>query len=208
MITDLRRKFRDSQAELDAKLEKTDGAEEPRPSEEAMLASEKFKTKTREPSPQKTEKAEEKLRVEAAEKSERTEKPFEEVLEDIRKQTECRPYRVEFKAIPEGPFYRPERIGMQKCIIINTVHPFYTHLYDSPDSTPGIRSALEVLLFAIADGELDAEGDFEIFYQTARQNWSERLRHALLQHTPKKNLEDKKSAQQEEQEVAAAEAEA
>ncbi len=207
LFKELRVVYMASREKLAAKLEKMKGTEGPRSSEEAMLASEKYKTRTKEPSPEKVEKAEEKLRAEAARRSERTGKPLEQVLEDVRQQTRSHPYKVEFEAIPEGPFYIPNRIGLQKKLIINTTHPFYSHLYDSPDSTPGIRSALEVLLFAIADGELGAEGDFELFYKTARKYWSERLEKALLEHTPKNNIEDKKSARQEEQEVAAAKAE-
>lgn len=64
-------------------------------------------------------------------------------------------------------------------MIINTDHPFYTKLYNAPSATPDVKAALEVLLFVLAERELDSTGDAEIFYKSERQKWSERLRHAL-----------------------------
>lgn len=208
LITDLRKKFKQSLSKLKETLKKTEGEAESRSSEEAMLASEKMTPKPVEPSPEKVQKAKEKLTTEATKESQRTERPLEEVLAEIEEQTQSRPYKVDFQAIPDGPFYRAERLGLQKRLIINTQHPFYLHLYDSPDSNPEIQTALEVLLFVLADAELDAEGEFEAFYRNARKNWSDRLANALQQLDPKGILRDKESAKQEEREVAAAEAEA
>src|SRR5262249_6423640 len=70
---------------------------------------------------------------------------------------------------------RPERLGTQKRLVINTAHRFYTDVYNAADATPASQSALEVLLFVLADGELNAEGPFEGFYKNARQDWSVRL---------------------------------
>jgi hypothetical protein len=207
LITDLRRKFKQSLENLTETWKKAEGEAEQRSSEEAMLASEKMTPKPVELSPEKIQKAKEKLAAEAAKESQRKEKPLEEVLAEIEEQTQSRPYKVDFQAIPDGPFYRAERLGLQKCLIINTQHPFYSHLYDSPDSSPEIQTALEVLLFVLADAELDAEGAFEVFYKNARKNWSDRLANALLQLDPKGTLRDKASAKQEEREVAAAETE-
>lgn len=205
LITDLRKKFRQSQDELAATLKKAEDETEARSSEEAMLASEKMNPNLVEPSPEKVQKAKEKLKAEAAKESQRTEKPLEEVLAEIEEQTQSRPYKVDFQAIPDGPFYRAERLGLQKCLIINTQHPFYSHLYDSPDSSPEIQTALEVLLFVLADAELDAEGEFDVFYKNARRNWSDRLANALWQLDPKGHLRDKVSARQEEREAAVSE---
>jgi hypothetical protein len=205
LIKDLRKKFRDSQAELEEALKKTEDEIETRSSEDAMLASEAMTPKPVELSPEKVQKAKEKLKTEAIKESKRTERPLEEVLAKIEEQTQSRPYRVDFQAIPDGPFYRAERLGLQKCLIINTQHSFYSNLYDSPDSSPEIQTALEVLLFVLADAELDAEGEFEVFYMNARKNWSYRLANALLQLDPKGRLRDKVSAIQEEYEVATTE---
>jgi len=203
LIIDLRKKFRQSLDELEAKLQQSTATEQPRPSEEAMRNSEKFKTKPANLSPEQIEKANEKLKDEAEKESERTGKPIEQVVEEITKQTKAYPYKVEFQVIPEGPFYRPERIGAQKKLIINTQHRFYTHLYNAPDSKPEIQSALEVLLFVLADGELDSKGDFETFYLAARKDWSEGLSNSLKQLDLNDSLRDKSSAKQEEREAAA-----
>ncbi len=202
LIKDLRKKFTKSIGVLSEDWKKAESEAESRSSEEAMLASEKMTPKPVDPSPEKVQKAKEKLAAEATKQSQRTEKPLEEVLAEIEEQTQSRPYKVDFQAIPDGPFYRAERLGLQKCLIINTQHPFYSHLYDSPDSSPEIQTALEVLLFVLADAELDAEGEFEVFYKNARKNWSDRLANALLQLDPKGTLRDKASAKQEEREVA------
>src|SRR5439155_25428753 len=72
---------------------------------------------------------------------------------------------------------------------------------DSPDSTPATKSALEVLLFVLAEGELDAEGEFEDWYKTARQNWSMRLDAALMKLDPNSTITDKASALAETWEI-------
>ena len=45
-------------------------------------------------------------------------------------------WEVDFEAMPEGPFYRPRRLGEQKRLIINTEHPFYTKIYNA---TPAVQ---------------------------------------------------------------------
>src|SRR5205814_1627432 len=80
----------------------------------------------------------------AVERAEVTGEPTEKVVEDIKKELEARRWAVEFTAIPEGPFYRPTRLGEQKRLVINTDHPFYTKVYAA---APEAKAALEVLLF-------------------------------------------------------------
>ncbi len=204
LIKDMRKKREELRSKHEVNVKSREEKEERRISEEAMQESEKFVPQPTSPSPEKVKKAKMKLQQEAEKESDRKDKPLEEVLEEIKVQTECRPYKVEFQAIPEGPFYRSERIGIQKKLIINTQHPFYTHLYDSPDSGPGIQSALEVLLFVLADAEIAAEGEMETFYQNARKNWSDRLSNALKSLDKNGDIFAKKSALQEEGEMATA----
>jgi len=136
----------------------------------------------------------------AARTSETTGKPKKKVVEDLEERAKTRRFEVEFQAIPEGPFYRPYRIGEQKRVIINTQHPFYTKVYSI---APDIASALEVLLMVIAEAELEAEGDAETFYQSSRNRWSERLRHALDLLSPDDEMRDKASAIAEEMHLSA-----
>ena len=57
-----------------------------------------------------------------------------------------------------------------------------------------VRSALEVLLFVLAERELDSVGESEAFYKAERQKWSERLRRALDTLVADQAMADKKSA--------------
>lgn len=203
LITDLRRKYGDSVAEHDERVHAhaSNSEEVPRPSEIAMEEAKEMLPTPLPPSPEKVTKANQHLTEHAEKTSEKTGKPIEQSLDEVKKQTEARPFKVDFQAIPEGPFYRPERLGTQRRLIINTAHRFYTDVYNGPDATPGTQSALEVLLFVLADGELDAEGAFEVFYKNARQDWSMRLNAALSRLDSAGAGADRASAQMEKMEV-------
>jgi len=177
LVADMRKRFKELQDELKAKAQNTTADDAPRPSEVAMEESEKFKGTTPETTSAQDETANKNLEDFAAAKAEATGQPKEEVLEDLTKRTKKRRWEVEFLAIPEGPFYRPVRVGEQKRLVINTDHPFYTKIFER--ATPDVQAALEVLLFVIAERELEVKQDAETFYKAERQRWSERLRHAL-----------------------------
>ena len=102
----------------------------------------------------------------------------EEDIEQIIEKTAGKRWEIDFAAIPEGPFYRPIRLGDQKRVILNTEHPFYTRVYNAT-SNPDVKAALEVLLFVQAERELETKGELETFYKSERNKWSERLRNAL-----------------------------
>jgi hypothetical protein len=202
LITDLRVKYDDSIAEHDAQVRAVAEEEDrPRPSEIAMQEARELIPTPLPPSPEKVTKAKQQLEIHAEQQSHRTGKPLEQSLEDIKKQTEARPYRIDFKSVPEAPFYRPERVGTQRRLIINTAHRFYTDVYDAPGSTPATQSALETLLFVLADSELDAEGQFEAFYKNARQDWSIRLTAALSRLDSAGARVDQEAARAEAMEV-------
>lgn len=57
-----------------------------------------------------------------------------------------------------------------------------------------MRSALEVLLFVLAERELESSGDGAVFYKAERGKWSDRLRHALDKLVPDQSMQDKASA--------------
>jgi hypothetical protein len=205
LITDLRRRYRESVSEHEENVQKKAAEDEtPRASEQAMAESEHLVPRPVKPSPEKVGKATKQLEAEAQREAQKARKPLSESLEEIKKQTEARPYKIDFKAIPEGPFYRPERLGTQRRLIINTSHRFYTDVYNAATATPATQSALEVLLFVLANGELDAEGQFEAFYKNARQDWSMRLDAALMKLDPEGAGTDRASARVEEMEVAMA----
>jgi hypothetical protein len=194
LVEDLRRRRDELRDELKAQTSSKEGKGEPRPSEVAMTETERFKGATPEPTPEQREEAERNLEREAKERAEASGKPQEEVVEELRQETARRRWEVEFAAIPEGPFYRPKRLGEQKRIILNTDHPFFAKVYDL---APEVRSALEVLLLVLAERELESSGDAEIFYKAERQRWSERLRHALDVLTTDEALTDRAAAMAE-----------
>jgi hypothetical protein len=154
--------------------------DEKKPSELAMESAAKYAaTKPQPGDVERLEKSKEAVEAEAERKAEEVGVPVEAVLEKLFKDIDDRPYAIITKEVPEGPFYRPELYGGQRRVILNTDHPFYTEVYASPNSTPEVRSALEVLLFVLADAELDARDERENFYKAERQHWSQKLKHAL-----------------------------
>jgi hypothetical protein len=201
LFNDLRKKCGETRSKVKAEQNAPQDENKQRASEKAMETSQRMNPQPKLPSPQKQEQAEKRLKIEASQEAEQKGKPLEEVVEQKKEQAMARPYKIEFPSIPDGPFYRTERLGIQKRLFINSQHPFFTHLYDAPGSTAEIKAALEILLFVLADAELDAEGDFETFYKSARINWSERLRNALLELDKDDSITDKASALQEEFEV-------
>lgn len=191
VIRDIRRRFLADKAKLDAAEAAASHAEKPRASEEAMAATEKFKAKPTTPSDRKKAEGRKNLEQAATRASEKTGKSKKEIADQLAERAKTRKFEVEFQAIPEGPFYRPVRLGEQKRLIINTQHPFYSKVYDV---SPQVASSLEVLLLVLAEGELEAEGDAEIFYKSSRAAWSDRLRHALDVLRTDDDMRDKASA--------------
>jgi hypothetical protein len=186
LVEDLRGEFEKHQKALKAKTEnRSAGQETPRASVLAMEQSEKFKGTPAEPTATQKEEAQRNLDRAATEHSEKTGEPKEKVLQQFIDKTSRRRWEIEFGSIPEGPFYRPVRLGEQKQLVINTDHPFYTKVYAA---APEARAALEVLLFVLAERELEVKNDAEAFYRAERQRWSERLRHALDTLVPEESL--------------------
>lgn len=192
LITDMRTRFTSLQDELKAQAENRPTEEGQRPSVAAMEAAEIFKTSPAEPTPEQAAEAERNIEHAADERSRATGEPFEEAKEKVQQEASKSKWQVEFAAIEEGPFYRPKRLGDQKRLVINTEHPFYTKLYVAAGAD--VKAALEVLLFVLAERELDSRGEAETFYKSERQKWSERLRHALNSLLTDETLENTKNA--------------
>jgi hypothetical protein len=70
-------------------------------------------------------------------------------------------------------------LGGAKVLYLNRAHRFYEDVYDGPRATFEVRSALEVLLFAIADSILDASEDSQRVYRVEVPQWSLKLDLAL-----------------------------
>jgi hypothetical protein len=202
LVEDLRTRREEIRTELKAKAGNQAHKDEPRPSVQAMELSAKFKDTVPEATAEQREEAQRNLEHTATERASLTGKPPEQIVQELLEETSKRRWEIEFAAIPEGPFFRPKRLGEQKRLIINTDHPFYTKIYDN--SNPDVRSALEVLLFVLAERELESKGDAETFYKAERQKWSERFRQALDTLIPDDTLANKAAAVAEHMHMAAA----
>lgn len=194
LVDDIRKRFRvlhtKQEAELQNKrVEKPDDEDIPRRSVRALEATAKFKNKVPEPTEAQLREANKNLENEAERRSRLSKKPKEEELRELKTKIAQRRWDIVFESIPEGPFYRPQRLGEQKLVIINTDHPFYTKIYAAAGhaSTAG----LEVLLLVLAERELESNPDAELFYKAERQKWSERLRYALNDLLDDQTWEDK-----------------
>ena len=191
LIKDIRSKFKGESDHLKGESQNQEDPDEPRPSETAMMESEKFKTQREPVNEQKKAEAKQNLEREADRQARDTDKPREEVVKQLETEAAERRYRVAFEASREGPFYRVERFGEQKRVWVNTDHPFYPKLFDI---SPDVSAAMEVLLLVLGEAELEADGEAEVFYKAQRSRWSDRLRHALDSLSTDDAVRDRMSA--------------
>lgn len=199
LVRDMRRTYGEMLEELAKTQEVQLAPEQPRPSEVAMEQAEKFRIRRATPTPDKVAEAKKNVEDLIEKIAKGSGKSKQEIEADVRKQIEGRSWHVRFDAARDGPFYWPKRLGTQKQVVINTAHPFYTKLYTQ---APAIKSALEVLIFVLADGEIDAEGDREQFYRNERvHQWSKLLKDALDKLVDEDAIVDRISADQEASEV-------
>jgi hypothetical protein len=177
-IAALRRRYDDEKAEARVKREKDRKARE---SEQAMSASDKFKTEKTPDTPERKRKREAALAREVERRAQESGIPEEQVKRQVETEVNESPYKVAEESLKGAPFFRVEQVGPQKVLYLNTAHRFYRDVYAGDDSTPRLRAALEIVLFAIGVGEIDAEEDRLLFYETERGAWSTRLDLALAQ---------------------------
>lgn len=205
LVQEMRREWNSQNESLRAAKENMGmKVESPLPSGEAMMAAEKFKTRTPHLTPEKREEAERNLKEKIDEEVKIKGKTPEEAKREVEAHISRRPWDIEFKALDEGPFFTPKRLGVQKVITVNTSHPFYAKVYNEATMD---RSAWEVLLFVLADGEIDASGDRATFYKAERMHWSETLRHALDHLVADSTVMDRTASKIEADEMVEGEAE-
>lgn len=152
-----------------------------RASEQAVEQAAKYKTrKPADDTPERRQRAQEALNREIERRTRETGVSREEVERQIVAEIKGRPYKVEKARLSAGgPFYYPELRGGQRVLVLNEDHRFYTKVYAGPESTPRLRAAIEVLLWAQADSEIDATDERRQFYESERGEWSNRLHTAL-----------------------------
>jgi hypothetical protein len=179
-----------------------DAKSEDKTSEQVEAEAERFEKKRAPISDEKKEQARKKLEEQAEKEAAETQKPKEEVQKEILQKAEDKKFTIEFEPLEGAPFYRPELFGPQTRIWINTRHRFYSDVYEALKASPRVRSAIELLLFAIGAEELTSEDDRELFYKTERKNWSDRLALRLQLLERRSSLEDEQSAATEIKETA------
>ncbi|MEG3162707.1 ATP-binding protein [Sphingomonas sp. LB2R24] len=175
LVKDMRGEFKRMKSVLDACKPTSEYKDRSRPSASAMQAAQKFKARAS-LSPQKRAQAEKALHEYAWAMANARKISIELAEASAKKETNARLFDLEFAAVEEAPFFQAKRLGLQKRLTINTAHPFYEKVYQRSGEA---QAGLEVLLFVLADAELDAENEREAFYRTERKNWSEGLSHAL-----------------------------
>jgi Histidine kinase-, DNA gyrase B-, and HSP90-like ATPase len=194
LIKEMRRDFRQLQSKLKAGRPSGDDKAKARASALAMEAAQKFKPRSF-LSPQKSALAEKALEEYAQTLSRSRGISIEEASAAAKTETEGRRFEIEFAALEEAPMYLARRLGLQKRLIINTAHPFFEKIYEIAGEA---QAELEVLLFVLADAELDADGEREDFYRNERPLWSEGLRHALEQLISDQEVANRASSAAEE----------
>ena len=167
----LRRRYKEESADSDTGFDFGD-QDDVRPSERVMKELEDELPHTR-----KLSEAEETLEREVARLSKETGVPKNEIRKAKQAEAQARPFKVERESQPGAPFYRVEARGPQHVLYLNTAHRFFTDIYAAVEGPRGarLRSALELLLFAIGSCELDAEGSGRFWYASERVEWSKRL---------------------------------
>jgi hypothetical protein len=105
------------------------------------------------------------------------------IREAKKREAAARPFKVDRESHPEAPFYRLEVRGDQQVLLLNTSHRFFTDIFASVEGARGarLRSALELLLFALGSCEMDAEGSRRFWYASERMEWSKRLASMLAE---------------------------
>jgi hypothetical protein len=123
--------------------------------------------------PKRISRANAQLEREARELASRTGAEVGTLLEKLKRETP--PYAVRYEDRSEnGPFYDVDSWGGQKQLIINSNHLFYRESYSR--LAREAKAALLLLLFVLAESEIDAPDATRQFYLSERSQWSEQLR--------------------------------
>jgi Histidine kinase-, DNA gyrase B-, and HSP90-like ATPase len=156
--------------------------EEERPFESAVRDAEiYFAAEPPPPDPEIEAQAQENFNAEVQRRASETGVPEAQVREALQLEIQRRPLALVEKSEPGNVFYRPERVGTQRRVYLNTAHPFYKELYAGPTSSPEIRRALSVLILTLAAAEFDARDQRLEFYENERSWWSNHLKTSLRQ---------------------------
>lgn len=151
-----------------------------RPSEEAMEnATVNVRGASAETKAKQGQRGQERLRQIAGQRAEESGRSLEQEEEQLLLELDGQRYRVEMETAPGAPFFRADVLGGAKVLYLNRAHRFYSDVYDGPKSSPEVKAALEILLFAISDSMLDATDENQRVYKVEVPQWSLKLDLAL-----------------------------
>lgn len=153
---------------------------EMRPSEESMKSAKaSMRGASAETRAKQAAQGKERLDQTARKRAEESGRSEDEERQQLLLELENRDFKVEIVSSPGGNFFHTDFLGTTKMLFINRDHRFYQDLYQGPKSSPEVRAALEVLLFAIADSILDAPEETARIYKVEVPSWSTKLDLAL-----------------------------
>ena len=128
------------------------------------------------------EPARDAIKRRARERSAQSGEEIDKVRQAIKEEISAQPYRVDFASVPDGPFYEPRWFGDQLVLEVNEAHPFFRVVYhrlveaDSPIAKDGV----DLLLFALARGEMRGSEEVQHFYDVERKRrWSRFLEDSI-----------------------------
>ena len=155
-------------------------AENPRPSEEAMQNASKMAAKlpdaTRERLAMEGQK---RFQQEVQRRVQQLGQDPQMVEEQLEAELANKAYKVGKRAIPGGVFFQVEQLGATKMLWLNTECRFFNEVYAGPGSSPQVRAALEILLFAIGDRKLEGRPELQAVYDSEIPEWSKKVELAL-----------------------------
>lgn len=123
------------------------------------------------------------LEREAARRANETGQDKQTVQRELELEIKDRGYKVAFDNAVGAPFFRIEQIGGAKVLFVNKSSRFFQEVHSGPKSTPDVRAALELLLFAIGDRILETKETQRDWYQFEVGEWSRKMEFALGQLT-------------------------
>jgi hypothetical protein len=179
-LEQLRKKFREEKSKL-ADVDDTE-VDAKRPAEQAMEQTAMLaKVPPLAVAAKQAEDGEKNLQQEAERRASDTGRPVTDAARELQSELEGRLYKVGKRSVPGGNFFEVEQLGGTKMLWLNTASRFYQEVHSGPQSTPGLRAALEVMLFCIGDRILEGTDQLRSVYAHEIPEWSKKLEYALGQ---------------------------
>jgi hypothetical protein len=177
-LAQLRDKFREAKTTIASERDKDAAGK--RPSEQAMEETSKLSTVVPLPVAEKrAAEGQRRLEQEAQRRAAETGTTPAQAQREIETELAGKPYKVAKRSIPGAAFFEVEQVGGTKVLWLNTASRFFQQVHSGPESTPAVRAALEILLFAIGDRANEGRDELKAFYAHEVPEWSRKLEYAL-----------------------------